>query len=242
MSLKNIGLIILITLSLTMFSKEGRLGKEPNDYSYANLGFALSYSEGDNLGLYASVPFPGPLYATVSRTAYDTNIRSLDNEEASFEKSVTDLRLGAHVGIGDLLNSVSVGSVSLNFDNFVDIYVEGGLRSFSFDTKFDNDESFGNIVAGVRYGDANHWEGKLYLDFSKEVLNGDAFVDYDCLENPTNDVCLTDDLVVQFSDDIDIKLGMDIVYNVNNYFGVVLNFKASEYQDSEFGLSLQLQL
>ena len=94
----------------------------------------------------------------------------------------------------------------------------------------------------MRYGDANHWEGKLYLDFSKEVLNGDAFVDYDCLENPTNDVCLTDDLVVQFSDDIDIKLGMDIVYNVNNYFGVVLNFKASEYQDSEFGLSLQLQL
>ena len=47
-----------------------------------------------------------------------------------FEKSVTDLRLGVHVGIGDLLNSVSVGSVSLNFDNFVDIYIEGGMRFF----------------------------------------------------------------------------------------------------------------
>ena len=70
------------------------------------------------------------------------------------KKSVTDLRLGVHVGIGDLLNSVSVGSVSLNFDNFVDIYIEGGMRSFSFDTKFDNDKSFGNVLAGLRYGDA----------------------------------------------------------------------------------------
>ena len=126
MSFKNLGLLMLLALSLAVHSKEGRLGKEPNDYSYANLGIAFSNSEGDNLGLYASVPFPGPLYATVSRTAYDTNIRNLDNEEASFEKSVTDLRLGVHVGIGDLLNSVSVGSVSLNFDNFVDIYIEGG--------------------------------------------------------------------------------------------------------------------
>ena len=242
MSFKNLGLLMLLALSLVLHSKEGRLGKEPNEYSYANLGIAFSNSEGDNLGLYASVPFPGPLYATVSRTAYDTNIRNLDNEEASFEKSVTDLRLGIHVGIGDLLNSVSVGSVSLNFDNFVDIYIEGGMRSFSFDTKFDNDKSFGNVLAGLRYGDANHWEGKLFLDFSKEVLNGDAFVDNDCFENPTSDICLNEDLVVQFSDDMDIKLGMDIVYNVNNFFGIVLNFKTSEYQDSEIGLSFQLQL
>ena len=56
--------------------------------------------------------------------------KSRQCEEASFEKSVTDLRLGVHVGIGDLLNSVSVGSVSLNFDNFVDIYIEGGMRVF----------------------------------------------------------------------------------------------------------------
>lgn len=242
MSFRNLGLLLLIALSLALHSKEGRLGKEPNDYSYANLGIAFSNSEGDNLGLYASVPFPGPLYATASRTAYNTNIRNLDNEEATFEKSVTDLRLGIHVGIGDLLNSVSVGSVSLNFDNFVDIYIEGGMRSFSFDTKFDNDKSFGSVLAGLRYGDANHWEGKLYLDFSKEVLNGDAFVDYDCFENPTSDICLNEDLVVQFSDDMDVKLGMDIIYNVNNFFGIVLNFKTSEYQDSELGLSFQLQL
>ena len=85
-------------------------------------------------------------------------------------------------------------------------------------------------------------EGKLYLDFSKEVLNGDAFVDYDCLENPTSDICLNEDLVVQFSDDMDIKLGMDIIYNVNNFFGIALNFKTSEYQNSELGLSFQLQL
>jgi len=35
---------------------------------------------------------------------------------------------------------------------------------------------------------------------------------------------------------------MDIIYNVNNFFGIVLNFKTSEYQNSELGLSFQLQL
>ncbi len=242
MSFKNLGLLMLIALSLSLHSKEGRLGKEPNNYSYANLGIAFSYSEGDNLGLYASIPLPGPLYVTVSRTAYDTNVRRLDNEEASFEKSVTDARLGAHIGIGDLLNSISVGSVSLNFDNFVDIYIEGGMRSFSFDTKFDNDKSFGNVVLGTRYGDANHWEGKLYLDFSKEVLDSDAYVDYFCTGNQPDEFCLNEDLAVRFSDHMDIKLGMDVAYNVNNFFGIVLNFKTSEYQDSELGLSFQLQL
>lgn len=242
MSLKNLGLLILLFLGLILNSKEGRLGKEPNEYSYANLGIGFSYSDGDNLGLYASVPLPGPLYITTSRTAFNTNIRSLDNEKASFEKSVTDLRIGAHVGIGDLLNSISIGSVSLNLDNFVDVYAEVGLRSFSFDTKFDNDKSFGNVVTGIRYGDANSWEGKIFLDFSKEVLANEEFINYDCAANPNSDICLGQDFIVDFSNDMDIKLGMDIIYNVNKYFGIILGLKSSEYLDSEYGLNFQIQI
>ena len=37
MSFKNLGLLMLLALSLVLHSKEGRLGKEPNEYSYANL-------------------------------------------------------------------------------------------------------------------------------------------------------------------------------------------------------------
>ena len=170
------------------------------------------------------------------------SIRSLDNEEASFEKSVTDLRIGAHIGIGDLLNSISIGSVSLNLDNFVDVYAEVGLRSFSFDTKFDNDKSFGNVVTGIRYGDANNWEGKIFLDFSKEVLANEEFVNYDCAANPNSDICLGQDFIVDFSNDMDIKLGMDIIYNVNKYFGIILGLKSSEYLDSEYGLNFQIQI
>jgi hypothetical protein len=44
----------------------------------------LSYNEDDNIGFYGSVPLPGPLYATASRVAYGTNLRSLDDEQAEF--------------------------------------------------------------------------------------------------------------------------------------------------------------
>ena len=175
-------LLIVYTLLLSasfLDAKDGRLGKEPNDYSYAHLGLLLSYNEEDNIGFYGSLPLPGPLYVTASRVAYGTNLRSLDDEDAEFEKTVNTLRLGVHVGIGDLLNSISVGSVSLNLQNFVDVFVEGGVKSFSFDTSFDNDESFGSLVTGLRFGDANDWEGRIYLDLSKEVENEETFINYE---------------------------------------------------------------
>ncbi len=237
-------LFIILSLSLSsgfMNAKDGRLGKEPNDYSYGHLGLLLSYNEDDNIGFYGSVPLPGPLYVTASRVAYGTNLRSLDDEDAEFEKTVNTLRLGAHVGIGDLLNSISVGSVSLNLQNFVDVFVEGGVKSFSFDTSFDNDESFGSVVAGLRFGNANDWEGRIYLDLSKEVENEETFINYEPCA-PDVEICLVDDLVIEFSDDTDVKAVLDITYNATKNFGLLMGLKTSQYLENEVFLGFQLQI
>ena len=237
-------LLVVFTLLLSasfLDAKDGRLGKEPNDYSYAHLGLLLSYNEEDNIGFYGSLPLPGPLYVTASRVAYGTNLRSLDDEDAEFEKTVNTLRLGVHVGIGDLLNSISVGSVSLNLQNFVDVFVEGGVKSFSFDTSFDNDESFGSLVTGLRFGDANDWEGRIYLDLSKEVENEETFINYEPCA-PDVEICLVDDLVIEFSDDTDIKAVLDITYNATKNFGFLMGLKTSQYLENEVFLGFQLQI
>ena len=85
---------LFIVLSLLLSSgfidaKDGRLGKEPNDYSYGHLGLLLSYNEDDNIGFYGSLPLPGPLYVTATRVAYGTNLRRLDDEQAEFEKTLS---------------------------------------------------------------------------------------------------------------------------------------------------------
>jgi hypothetical protein len=237
-------LLVVFTLLLSagfLDAKDGRLGKEPNDYSYAHLGLLLSYNEQDNIGFYGSLPLPGPLYVTASRMAYGTNLRSLDDEDAEFEKTVNTLRLGVHIGIGDLLNSISVGSVSLNLQNFVDVFAEGGVKSFSFDTSFDNDQSFGSLVAGLRFGDANDWEGRIYLDLSKEVENKETLINYEPCA-PDVEICLVDDLVIEFSDDTDIKAVLDITYNATKNFGLLMGFKTSQYLENEVFLGFQLQI
>ena len=237
-------LLVVFTLLLSagfLDAKDGRLGKEPNDYSYAHLGLLLSYNEQDNIGFYGSLPLPEPLYVTASRVAYGTNQRSLHDEDAEFEKTVNTLRLGVHVGIGDLLNSISVGSVSLNLQNFVDVFAEGGVKSFSFDTSFDNDQSFGSLVAGLRFGDANDWEGRIYLDLSKEVENKETLINYEPCA-PDVEICLVDDLVIEFSDDTDIKAILDITYNATKNFGLLMGFKTSQYLENEVFLGFQLQI
>ena len=243
MSLKKLftPFLLLVIYVSSASANDGRLGKEPNNYSYANLGLLLSYNDSDNIGFYGSLPLPGPLYVTASRIAYGTNLRNLDNEEASFEKTVNTLRLGAHVGIGDLLNSISVGSVSLNLQNVVDVFVEGGIKSFSFDTSFDNDESFGSVMAGLRFGNANDWEGRIYLDLSKEVENEETLINYEPCP-PEVEVCLNDDLVIEFSDDTDIKAVLDVTYNATKNFGILMGVKSSQYLDTEVFIGFQFQI
>ena len=114
--MQNIKLIALIFLSMTVISEDGRLDRDPNDYKYTSLGI-YAFDAKDDSGIEAkfSLSLPGPLYLVAEAKADGVNV---DNE--TYDKFTKALRIGAHVGIGDVLNSISVGGVSLKLENFLD--------------------------------------------------------------------------------------------------------------------------
>ena len=96
-------------------------------------------------------------------------------------------------------------------------------------------------MAGLRFGDANDWEGRIYLDLSKEVVNDETLINYEPCA-PDVEVCLNDDLVIEFSDDTDIKAVLDITYNATKNFGLLMGLKTSQYLENEVFLGFQLQI
>jgi len=226
--MKKILLVILICLSNFMLEAE-RLDKDPSDYSYTGLGLKLtSQNEDFNVGIIGSLALPGPLYATFSQTAI--GLEEDIYNEVSFDQQIRSINIGAHIGIGDLLNTVSVGSVSLNLENFMDVFFELGVKQYSFDTSSNFDESFGNMLFGARFGDANGWEGKFYFDLAKEVES------YSIITPDGEPVAF-----VSFSDERDLKIGLDFQFNLTRRLNVVLGLKTSEYLETETSMSLGIQ-
>ena len=150
--------------------------------------------------------------------------------EVSFDQQIRSINIGAYIGIGDLLNTVSVGSVSLNLENFMDVFFELGVKQYSFDTSSNFDESFGNMLFGARFGDANGWEGKFYFDLAKEVES------YSIITPDGEPVAF-----VSFSDERDLKIGLDFQFNLTRRLNVVLGLKTSEYLETETSMSLGIQ-
>ena len=233
-------LFVLLIFLFNYALQADRLDRDPNDYSYTSLGIKLtSQDESLNAGIIGSLALPGPLYATFSQAAI--GIDENEYEGVSFDQEVRSFNIGAHMGIGDLLNSISVGSVSLNLQNFMDVFAELGVRQYAFETSSDFDESFVGAVLGVRFGDSNGWEGKFYIDLAKEVEDYAVTIPGDCEDD---EVCVQGGEPVgsvEFSDDRDLKIGMDFQYNISNYFNVAFGFRTSEYLESEASLSLSLQ-
>lgn len=238
--MKKILLVLLICLSNFKLEAD-RLGKDPSDYSYTSLGLKLtSQNEDFNVGIIGSLALPGPLYATFSQTAI--GLEEDTYNEVSFDQQIRSINIGAHVGIGDLLNTVSVGSVSLDLENFMDVFFELGVKQYSFESSTNFDESFGNILFGARFGDANGWEGKFYIDLAKEVENYGVAIPGDCEEDDV--VCIQGGepvASVEFSDDRDLKIGFDFQFNLTRRLNVVLGFKTSEYLETEASMSLGIQ-
>lgn len=233
----------LITIvSLFFLGESGRLGKDQYDYSYTHLGLKISSnSEAENFGVFGSLALPGPLYANASIEASDINETS--NGEIAFNQTISTARLGVHIGIGDLLNSISIGSASLRIENFMDVFLEGGVKKYSFEENLfesKDDKAFGNIVSGIKFGDANAWEGKIYIDFSKEVEDYSGLSNYQpCVPNePCNDPVPPN---VVFSSNADKKFGFDIQFNLAKRLSVVGGFKTSEFLETEYAMSFKFQ-
>ena len=227
--MKNIYLVLIATLSFSLVADEGRLGRDSNEYQYTSFGFSFISAEDDGLALNASLALPGPLYAVFERRA-----DGVDLDTESYDKVVNSFRVGAHSGIGDILNSISAKGISFSVENFLDIYAELGIKTSSLEGKindFSDDDLQANAIAGIRFGDSNDWEGKLFVDFSKET----NIIILECQE----EIC-TQEITYALSNETDRKFGGEAVFNISEH--TAINFKAisSDVLDSSFEIGFRL--
>ena len=227
--MKYLHFFIFIILTSPLLSEEGRLGRESNDYKYNSLGLSLIQTEDTGLGLNLSVSLPGSLYITLERKA-----EGVDMENEDFDRIINAARIGVHSGIGDLLSSISAKGVNLKIKNVFDVYVEVGIKSTSIEgdiNSFSEDDAQANVITGIRFGDSNGWEGKIFVDFSKE---------YEVIQKPClSEICPA---VVEYilDEETDQKYGAGVLFNINNKSAFTVEMLSSKVFDTSLKIGYQL--
>ena len=229
MFMKNIQLFLFFIFITPLFSEEGRLGRESNEYKYNSLGLSLVQTEDTGLGVNLSVSLPGSLYITLERKA-----EGIDVDTESFDRIVNAARIGVHSGIGDLLSSISAKGVNLKIKNVFDVYAEIGIKSTSIEgdiNSFSEDDAQANIITGIRFGDSNGWEGKIFVDFSKES----EVIQRPCL----SEVCPA---VLEYilDEETDQKYGAGVLFNINNRSAFKVEVLSSKLFDTSLKIGYQL--
>ncbi|MCH1525834.1 MAG: hypothetical protein L7S66_00300 [SAR86 cluster bacterium] len=227
--MKYLHFFIFIILTSPLLSEEGRLGRESNDYKYNSLGLSLIQTEDTGLGLNLSVSLPGSLYITLERKA-----EGVDMENEDFDRIINAARIGVHSGIGDLLSSISAKGVNLKIKNVFDVYVEVGIKSTSIEgdiNSFSEDDAQANVITGIRFGDSNGWEGKIFVDFSKES----EVIQKPCL----SEICPA---VVEYilDEETDQKYGAGVLFNINNKSAFTVEMLSSKVFDTSLKIGYQL--
>ena len=227
--MKHIQLFLFFIFITPLFSEEGRLGRESNEYKYNSLGLSLVQTEDTGLGVNLSVSLPGSLYITLERKA-----EGIDVDTESFDRIVNAARIGVHSGIGDLLSSISAKGVNLKIKNVFDIYAEIGIKSTSIEgdiNSFSEDDAQANIITGIRFGDSNGWEGKIFVDFSKES----EVIQKPCL----SEVCPA---VLEYilDEETDQKYGAGVLFNINNRSAFKVEVLSSKLFDTSLKIGYQL--
>ena len=227
--MKYLHFFIFIILTSPLLSEEGRLGRESNDYKYNSLGLSLIQTEDAGLGLNLSVSLPGSLYITLERKA-----EGVDMENEDFDRIINAARIGVHSGIGDLLSSISAKGVNLKIKNVFDVYVEVGIKSTSIEgdiNSFSEDDAQANVITGIRFGDSNGWEGKIFVDFSKES----EVIQKPCL----SEICPA---VVEYilDEETDQKYGAGVLFNINNRSAFTVEMLSSKVFDTSLKIGYQL--
>jgi hypothetical protein len=228
MKIFNFFLIFIFTLN--SFSEEGRLGREPNDFKYTSIGLDIIQSDKTGIGAKISFKLPGPLYAVLERKA-----EGVDTDTNSYDRIINGARIGAQIGIGDLLSNVSAKGVDININNVFDIYGEFGVKSVAIDddiNSFSEDDAQAHIIAGIRFGNSNNWEGKIFIDYSKES----EVIIKPC---PINQICPA---VVEYilDEETDQKFGAGVLYNINNRSAVTVEVTTSKVLESIFKVGYQI--
>ena len=228
--MKYFNFILVLTFSVCSISEEGRLGREANDYKYRSIGIDIVQTDQTGIGAKLSFVLPGPLYAILERRA-----EGVDKDTESYDRIINGARIGAQIGIGDLLSNVSAKGVNLGIKNVFDVYGELGVKSVAIDgntNSFSEDDAQAHLIAGIRFGDSNNWEGKIFIDYSKES----EVIIKPC---PDGDICPA---VVEYvlDEETDQKFGAGILYNINKRSAVTLELISSKVLDSSLKIGYQI--
>jgi len=228
--MKYFNFILVLTFSICSISEDGRLGREANDYKYTSIGIDIVQTDQTGIGAKLSFVLPGPLYAILERRA-----EGVDKDTESYDRIINGARIGAQIGIGDLLSNVSAKGVNLGIKNVFDVYGELGVKSVAIDgntNSFSEDDAQAHLIAGIRFGDSNNWEGKIFIDYSKES----EVIIKPC---PDGDICPA---VVEYvlDEETDQKFGAGILYNINKRSAVTLELISSKVLDSSLKIGYQI--
>ena len=93
------------------------------------------------------------------------------------------------------------------------------------------DDTKANAIAGIRFGNSQGWEGKLFVDFSKDA-------DLSIKECLIGQVC-SQAIEYELNDETDQKYGLGFMYNLNKRNSVIIEMSSSKIFDSSLKLGYQ---
>ena len=224
--------LFLITafLGFSIFSLSDEEKKEKYEgFKYSSIGIDLIQTDKTAIGAKASLPLPGGLYIVLERKA-----EGIDTSNDSYDRIINAARIGVHAGIGDIFSSVSAKGLKLSVKNFFDVYAEFGLKSTAYESdinSFSEDDAKANIIAGIRFGNNSGWEGKLFIDLSKDS-------ELKIKPCPNGQVC-AQLIEYELDDETDQKFGAGVLYNINKRSAVSFEMSSSKIFDASMKIGYQ---
>tara|TARA_Y200000002_G_scaffold71768_1_gene56169 strand:+ start:128 stop:814 length:687 start_codon:yes stop_codon:yes gene_type:complete len=222
-------LITLVFLSFVSFDAYAQEEKKSDDFDYSSLEINIIQTDSTGIGAKISLPLPGGLYIVAERKAEE-----IDSKDGSYERIINSARLGVHAGIGDIFSSISSKGVKLSVKNIFDVYAEVGIKGTAYENdinSFSEDDSKANVIAGIRFGNPSGWEGKFFVDFSKDA-------EIAIKQCASGQVC-TQAIEYELDEATDQKYGTGLLFNINKRSAVSFEVSSSKLFDTSMKIGYQ---
>ena len=90
----------------------------------------LSGSDQSGLAIKASINLPGSYYIVAERLA-----DGFDYKTESYDKIIDSARIGVQMGIGEVIGTISADRISINVEDWFDIFLEIGVKNSEIEGK-----------------------------------------------------------------------------------------------------------
>ena len=165
---------------------------------------------------------------------FERKAEEIDSKDGSYERIINSARLGVHAGIGDIFSSISSKGVKLSVKNIFDVYAEVGIKGTAYENdinSFSEDDSKANVIAGIRFGNPSGWEGKFFVDFSKDA-------EIAIKQCASGQVC-TQAIEYELDEATDQKYGTGLLFNINKRSAVSFEVSSSKLFDNSMKIGYQ---